>query len=295
MPLPSTRLCTVKLSKMCEASLLELADKKFTVKSSAASGIWRWFSKGLRKKVSALLRNEDARSIPRFPRSWQMRLPLPNWENRTGASSPASYPKATGLLCLHSCPLCSPVRRAQEVLPCEDLLILRNLPRDITSAVCLPPCILCLFFFSGWFHHHIDVLRSPCSRNKWQEQLSSSKPTEPSIPDSLLPASQQNFLKWVSIHCLHALAPSPLQPLFHFTLHRLLLLGSLTGCVLPFPRVMYLPSCYPNSQELSKGWPRPHSSSISSLGSATPHFPRSLSGSASFFFLSYAPLPWSNF
>lgn len=112
MPLPgapSTRLCRVKLSKMHKAPLLEFVDK-LPVKSSAASGMWRSFSKSLRKKVSAPLRNDDTHSISHFPRSWQMRLLLLNWENRTEASSPTSDHKATSLL-LSALPL--------SVLSCE--------------------------------------------------------------------------------------------------------------------------------------------------------------------------------
>lgn len=137
------------------------------------------------------------------------------------------------------------------------------------------------------------MLRSPFSRNKWQEQLSSSKSTELPIPDSLLPASQQNFLKWVAVHCCHSLALSPLQS----TLINLPSYPPLTAPAGVTDKLcaaiskghvsaLLLPKLPGTLQEV----PCPHSSSISSLGSVTPHFPHSLSVSASFFLLSYTPL-----
>lgn len=161
--------------------------------------------------MSALLRNEDRRSTPHFPHSWQRHLPLLNWENRTEASSLTSYPKARGLPWLPSCSLHPPVIRAQEALPLWGSSHSPE-PSQGHHFCCVSSSLHPLFFFSGWFHRHIDMLRCPCSRNKWQEQLSSSKHTEPSIPDSLLPASRQNFS--TGSYSLSPLS-SPVSPSVH--------------------------------------------------------------------------------
>lgn len=96
-----------------------------------------------------------------------------------------------------------------------------------------PP--LCFFPPSFIFHSlnpsaygHMLV----CSFSKsqrWVQLKHSFGPTAPSPPDALLfSSSQQNFSKCMSTHCLHPKPPSPL-PWLHLT-------GSLTSCMLPFPR-----------------------------------------------------------
>lgn len=103
----------------------------------------------------------------------------------------------------------------------------------------------------------------------------SSNPIEPSLSNSLLSASQQNFLKCVSIHYLHSLNPS-FSPSFYS--HQSFILPA-TDCscwghwqVACCPRIMYLPSCYPNSQNFQRGDQAPILQAFSLWVSMTPRF-----------------------
>lgn len=166
-----------------------------------------------------------------------MRLTHTPLANRTGASPTfITDPQIYFYLCSSSF---SPVTRKETFLPLwVSPLILLNLHKDIASAIVSFPLhpLFVLFpwmVLSSYGHAHVFIFKK---RVTITNKTNSSNPIEPSLPDSLLSASQQN-LKCTSTHCLHSLnpsfSPSVCSHQFHPTLHWLLLLGPLTSCVLP--------------------------------------------------------------